>query len=87
MKSVLRDIYHGDQSNVENFKESEEYWAVHKQYEELYEKLEQGLNDQQKKILDDLFIMSGGLESEASCTWFKEGFKMGMLIAVEVFKQ
>ena len=85
MKSILRDIYHGDQKNVENFEESKEYWEVHKQYEELYEKLEQSLTDEQKKILDDLFIMSGGLESEASCTWFKEGFKMGLLISVEVF--
>ena len=86
MKSVLRDIYHGDQKNIENFKESKEYWEVHKQYEELYEKLEEGLSEEQKKVLDDLFIMSGGLESEAGCTWFKEGFKMGLLIAVEVFK-
>ena len=84
MKSVLRDIYHGEQRNIENFEESKEYWEVHKQYDELYEKLLQGLNEEQKKILDDLFVMSGGLESEASCTWFKEGFKMGLLIALEV---
>ena len=85
MKSVLRDIYHGDQKNIENFKESEEYWEVHKKYGELYEKLLQGLNEEQQKTLDDLYVLSGGLESEASCTWFKEGFKMGLLIAVEVF--
>ena len=85
MKSVLRDIYHGDQKNIENFKESEEYKEVQRKYGELYEKLEEGLNEEQKKILDDLYLLSGGLESEASCTWFKEGFKMGMLIAVEIF--
>lgn len=84
MKSVLRDIYHGNQANVQNFKESKEYWEASSEYNELYEKLEQGLNDEQKKILDDLFVMTGGLESEASCTWFKEGFKMGLLIAIEV---
>lgn len=85
MKSVLRDIYHGEQKNIENFEESNEYWEVHKKYDELYEKLLQGLNEEQKKILDDLYVLSGGLESEASCTWFREGFKMGLLIAVEVF--
>ena len=85
MKSILRDIYHGEQKNIENFEESKEYLEVKSNYNVLYEKLEKSLNEEQKKILDDLFVISGGLESEASCTWFKEGFKMGMLIAVEIF--
>ncbi len=83
MKSVIEEIYYGNCKNYETIELSEEYWKVNKKYGELYEKLEEGLNEEQKKLLNDLYVQSAGLEGEAACTHFKEGFKMGLLIAIE----
>lgn len=85
MKSILEEIYYCKRGNSEVIEASEEYWKVHKKYEEIYEKLEEGLNDKQKKLLDELFVQGGGLEGEMALSHFKEGFKLGLLVAVEAF--
>lgn len=85
MKSVIEKIYNGERGCFENINESEKYWEISKEYGNIYDELAEGLTEKQKKILDNLFIVSGGLEAEAACTHFKEGFKLGLLIAIEVF--
>lgn len=87
MKSILEDIYYGRRCYCENIEAGEEYWEVHKEYDKIYEELEKGLNDDQKKILDELFITTGGLEDKLACAHFKEGFKIGLLVAIEAFSR
>ena len=84
MKSVIEDIYNGNWSS-ENFKMSEEYSKINDECDKLYKEIEKHLNEEQRKNLFDLMIKSGGLEGEAACSHFKEGFKLGMLMAFEVF--
>ncbi len=62
---------------------SEEYKKIKKDYGKLYEELESGLNENQKKILDDLFLLSAGSEAEASLVSFKEGIKTAFLVILE----
>ncbi len=85
MKSILEEIYYGEKGFYEKIKPSEGYLKVHKEYCQIHDKLEEGLNDEQKKILDDLFIATCGLEDKIACTHFIEGFKIGLLVAVETF--
>ena len=84
MKSVIEEIYNGDWSS-ENFKSSEEYGKISDECDKLYKELQSYLNDKQKEVLFNYMIKTGGLEGETACTHFKEGFKLGLLIAVEVF--
>lgn len=42
-----------------------------------------GLNDEQKKLLDELYLLMGGLESETALTHFKYGFKFCMRLVFE----
>ena len=87
MKSILDDIYFGERGHCETIKISEKYKQIKKEYAKIYDTLENGLNDEQKQLLDELFLQSGGLESELACTHFKEGFKLGMLIALEILSE
>lgn len=84
MKSAIEEIYYGNCS-AESFKMSEEYWKIISKCDKLCDRLKKGLNKKQIKILNQLVLESGGLEGEAACAHFKEGFKLGLLIAVEVF--
>lgn len=80
MKSVIEEIYY----NVEgNFKEDKEYWEINKNYGELFDKLSEKLTDEQKKLLIEIYNASSGMEAEVGCTHFKEGVRMGMLLAIE----
>ena len=85
MKSVIEDIYNGNWS-TENFKTSEEYCKISDECDKLYKEISKHLNEEQRENLFNLVIKNGGLEGETGCTHFKEGFKLGMLIAFEVFK-
>lgn len=85
MKSAIEEIYHGNVGSSGQIKESQEYWEINKEYCELYDKMLESLNDEQKEILNKIYEASSGLESEAACAHFKEGFKVGMLVAAEVF--
>lgn len=83
MKSIIEDIYYGKRGFVETIKASKEYWKVHEEFGKIYEKLESQLTDEQKNILNELYLAMGGLESEQCITNFKEGVKIGLLIAIE----
>ena len=84
MKSIIEEIYYGNRGDYNTIKAGEKYFKVKERYCEIHDKLEEGLNEEQKQLLDDLFIQSGGLEGEFACSHFKEGFKLGMLVAFEV---
>lgn len=63
--------------------ESEEYKKIHYEYSKLFEKLMEGLDEGQKKMLDELYILSGGLQSAEGLVRFKEGFKLCMRLVFE----
>ena len=85
MKSVIEDIYLGRRGDTDTIEPSEEYWKVHKEVGKQYEALESQLNEEQKRMLEELYLTMGGLECEQGSTHFKEGFKLGLLVAIEAF--
>lgn len=83
MKSVLEELYYASEGLVERIGVSREYRKINEEYEKVYEGLLESLNEEQKKLLDELFYLTGGLESEAGVTHFKEGFKFCMRLIFE----
>ncbi len=77
--SMIEDLYL-DMS--QEFKRSEDYEEVRKDFRKDYEKILKLIPDE-KNLLDDLCYLSGGLESEYGRTCFKEGFKVALLLAAE----
>lgn len=85
MQSIIDDIYYEKIGlGGEQIKYSEKYNKTKKEYDSLFEKLENTLNKEQKQTLEELFEKSCDLEAELTRLHFKEGFKSGMLIALEV---
>lgn len=85
MKSIIEEIYFGKRGQIETIKASEAYWRVHEKAEALGEELEKSMTEEQIKIFREYFYAVSGLEAEQSLTHFKEGVKLGMLLAFEVF--
>lgn len=85
MKSIIEEMYFGKRGFAETIKTNENYWKVHDEVGVFYEKLLNELSDEQKSTLDELYSAMGGLEAEQSLEHFKEGFKLGLLLAVEAF--
>lgn len=85
MKSIIEDIYMGRRGDSQTIQPSEEYWKVHEEVSKQYDKIANQLTAEQKNALDELCLITGGLESEHGISCFKEGFKIGLLVAIEAF--
>lgn len=83
MKSALEEIYYGNVGLAEKIIKSEEYEKVNNKYDKVYGQLLEGLNAEQKKMLDELYFLMGGLESETGLFYFKEGYKFCMRLVLE----
>ena len=78
MKSTLEELYYDSEELVERIGTSEEYNKINDEFCEVFEKLLETLNDEQKEMLNNLCNLSGGLESAMAVTRFKAGFKLCM---------
>lgn len=82
-KSILTAIFYGEKGHPETIKEGPEYWKVMDETNKLSDELVKGLTEKQKELFDKLCFSSMGLEAEATLTYFKEGFKIGLLLGIE----
>lgn len=83
MRSVLEELYYSSEGLLEKIGTSEEYNKINDEFCEVFEKLLETLNDDQKEMLNNLCNLSGGLESEMAITHFKTGFKLCMRLVFE----
>lgn len=83
MKSIIEQFYYRQEPLYESIPQSEEYLKREREYDSIHTKIEDTLNEEQKQLLDDLWLAGVGLKSEANLTYFKEGVKFGLLLAME----
>lgn len=83
MKSIIEEIYLGKRGGLSSIKPSEEYNQICEKVIKHYEDLENQLSEKQRAMLEELNCVMGELSAENSMTNFKEGFKLGILIAFE----
>lgn len=66
--------------------ENEEYKKRNEEYYNIIENLCKHLPEEEKKKIDwDLFLALGGIESIIEEVFFKEGFKLGLIIGAQNF--
>ena len=86
MQTAIEEIYENAWELFETLPASEDYKKVKEEVYKLHDALEATLNETQKKLLDDLYMTMGGLETEASKTHFITGFNYGVKIVTQAFK-
>lgn len=83
MSSIIEDIYLGRRGNIETMKPSEEYRKAQEIMCKQYNNLVQQLTEKQQNALEELYSILGELEAEHGFSRYKEGFKIGLLVAIE----
>ena len=83
--SIIEDIYYGRCGNAESVKLNEEYKNASREASELYDKLNNVLNEDGKTDLEKIWYLSSVMEGERSKELFKEGLKIGLLLSAECF--
>lgn len=83
MKSILEELYFSNDGMCERVNNGREYRKIQNEYCTIFEKLIEELNKEQKKMLNELFELSSGMEAESALAYFKEGFKLCARLILE----
>lgn len=84
MKSTIKRIYDKELGYREMEPDDEEYRESKKEYGKAYEALEATLNEEQKKLLSELFDCEGGVEGALEFLSFQDGFRAGVRLGMEI---
>ncbi|MBR1975060.1 MAG: hypothetical protein IKA20_04345 [Clostridia bacterium] len=81
MKNIVECIFNGEINENER-----EYIRTERDKEEseAYERLEETLTEEQKKMLDDLYIKFGGVIAQQEERHYSRGFKTGVWLGLEL---
>lgn len=82
MKSAIEKIYFGE-TNYQDIPVTQEWKSLADKGLKVYEKFFASLTEEQKNQFDDIYFYLGGQESEVARQCYKEGFKLGLALAVE----
>lgn len=86
MRSILEILYNDSLENGKVLNGNKEYEKHYKEFNGLYNELNSELTEVQRKKLTGMCNAEVDLEDEASCAYFKEGFKVCLLILAELCK-
>lgn len=87
MKSTIKQIYEKQLGHREMEYDDKEYLDVKEEYCKAYEALEETLNEEQKEMLSELFICEGSVEGALEFLSFKDGFRAGVRLGMEVCEE
>ena len=83
MKSIIEEIYLGNRGCVETVKMSDEYWKTNHTVSEKTEEYKKMFNEEQQQRFLEFCESYTLLGAESALSHYKEGFKIGLLLALE----
>lgn len=87
-KELILDLVFSEQCYAEKIKmnDNETYTQCHEELEQKLKKLCENMSNEEKNnFLWDISLLQAGIDSATSEEYFKEGFKLGMIIATQCF--
>ncbi|MDE7083347.1 MAG: hypothetical protein K2O89_06580 [Clostridia bacterium] len=82
MRTAIENIYYGT-ANKELFSISNEYKIISERVNKLQKDFYASLNEEQKKLYDQINDLQLSQHSQTFLQNFKEGFKLGLSLAAE----
>lgn len=84
MKSVIEEIYMDNEGISEKIKETKRFWEIEDEINEIVSELDKSFNDEQKNAYRKLDFLYAEQEGEMTYNHFKEGFKLGFRLCLEL---
>ncbi len=86
-EKILSELYHGNIRPVEKeIVPNSEYKKAQLVLFDLVEELDKKLNDEEKKMLDDIMSAWGNLNTISCEEYFTDGFRIGAKIILGIFE-
>ena len=87
MESTIKKIYDKELGYRNNIPDDQEYRECKEEYDKVYDALEVTLNEEQKKMLSELYVCEGGVEGALEYLSFKDGFRAGVKLGIELCEE
>lgn len=84
MESIIEKIFFGNRGTFDGIEMSEEYRECVKKELKLFEELDSLITEQQRELFEAYADAVNDSYAEATLCYYKEGFKVGLLIGMEV---
>ncbi|MEK5477669.1 DUF6809 family protein [Paenibacillus sp. FSL R5-0407] len=86
MKSILEELYRGNLNPQERMVLTvPEYRLLNRKISDLMEELKQRFSEDDFKVLEKILDLNGESNSMLTSEAFVQGFRMGVLVMIEVF--
>ncbi|MBQ4900693.1 hypothetical protein KB559_17800 [Paenibacillus sp. Marseille-P2973] len=86
MKSILEELYRGNLNPQERMVPTvPEYRLLNRKISDLMEELKQRFSEDDFKVLEEILDLNGESNSMLTSEAFVQGFRMGVLVMIEVF--
>ena len=87
-EKILSELYHGNIRPAEKeIVQGSDYRTAQLKLFNLIEELDKRLNDEEKKLLDEIMTAWGNLSAMNSEEYFVDGFRTGAKIILELFEK
>lgn len=86
MKAILDEIYNVINESGEVIKGNKDYNKLSVEAADIYDEFDKSMNEEQKEKLSKLWAAEAGCEYETGLAYYKAGFKAGLIVAFECFK-
>lgn len=84
-QSFLEQLYHGDYNKDDAYARNKEYHKAINKMVDVSNKLIENLDEAQTETLNEILDVSIDIEAEVANMMFKEGFRIGLVLAAECF--
>lgn len=83
MISIIKELFFGKRGQYENIITGKRYRELFEELCEVCKELSKDFNNKQKELFENICNMQSEIEAEAVFQNYREGFKIGLLLALE----
>ncbi|MDE5765705.1 MAG: hypothetical protein K2I17_00890 [Clostridia bacterium] len=83
MVSIIKELFFGERGQHENIITGKRYKKLCEELFEVCKELSKDFNEKQKELFEMICNMQAEIEGEAVFQNYREGFKIGLLLALE----
>lgn len=83
MESIIKQLFFGERGQYENIITGKRYKELFEELYEMCKELSNDFNDKQKELFEKICSKQAQIESEAIFQNYREGFKIGLILAFE----
>lgn len=83
MKTATEAIFRNEAGRNDTIPDTAEYRACAEEFDRAFDKLAETLSEEQTKLLEELYLCNGAVNSVTNALYFRKGLNLGLRLGFE----